>query len=191
MRNLQSVVIALFVACLSGRAGAQREPVTLHGFVFDSLRGHPLRDAAVIISSNIPVIRTDEAGRFRADSVPPGVYDITAQHPLFDSIGLSGLTVHAVVRTGAREIALAVPSFETLWRRFWDRYLERSGDTEILEVAAPFVAFRGLVMANPLWYPALDEKLRRTMLELVRSVLAEERFDPAAANQYLGVQARG
>lgn len=117
MRNLRSVVIALFVACLSARAGAQREPVTLHGFVFDSLRGHPLRDAAVIIGSSIPVIRTDEAGRFRADSVPPGVYDITAQHPLFDSIGLSGLTVHAVVRTGAREIALAVPSFETLWRR--------------------------------------------------------------------------
>ena len=92
----------------------------------------------------------------------------------------------SVQRSGRLEGA-----FETLWRGFWDRYLERSGDTEILEVAAPFVAFRGLVMANPLWYPALDEKLRRTMLELVRSVLAEERFDPAAANQYLGVQARG
>ncbi|MGH9651273.1 MAG: phosphotransferase family protein, partial [Terriglobales bacterium] len=38
-------------------------------------------------------------------------------------------------------------AFETLFRRFWDRYLERSGDHEMLEVAAPFIAFRGLVMA--------------------------------------------
>ena len=51
-------------------------------------------------------------------------------------------------------------AFEKLWRRFWERYLERSGDAALLEVAAPFIAFRGLVMANPLWYPALDESLR-------------------------------
>jgi aminoglycoside phosphotransferase (APT) family kinase protein len=77
-------------------------------------------------------------------------------------------------------------AFETLWRRFWERYLERSGDAELLEVAAPFIAFRGLVMANPLWYPALDEKLRRRMLDFVLNVLAEERFDPARANAYCG-----
>ncbi len=77
-------------------------------------------------------------------------------------------------------------AFEKLWRRFWDRYLERSGDRALLEVAAPFIAFRCLVMANPLWYPALDEKLRRRMLVLVSNVLAQERFDPAAANRYLG-----
>src|SRR5512145_1233579 len=35
--------------------------------------------------------------------------------------------------------------FETLFRRFWDRYLEATGDGELLEVAAPFFAFRGLV----------------------------------------------
>jgi aminoglycoside phosphotransferase (APT) family kinase protein len=75
-------------------------------------------------------------------------------------------------------------AFEALWRRFWERYLQRSGDAEILELAAPFIAFRGLVMANPLWYPALDEKLRRRMLEFVLNVLAEERFDPARANAY-------
>ena len=77
-------------------------------------------------------------------------------------------------------------AFDSLWRRFWDRYLERSGDRGLLEVAAPFIAFRGLVMANPLWYPALDAKLRRTLLEMVKNVLAEPRFDPAAANRYLG-----
>ena len=75
-------------------------------------------------------------------------------------------------------------AFETLWRRFWERYLEGSGDAELLEVAAPFIAFRGVVMANPLWYPSLDEKLRRRILGFVRNVLSEERFDPARANAY-------
>jgi aminoglycoside phosphotransferase (APT) family kinase protein len=74
--------------------------------------------------------------------------------------------------------------FERLWRRFWERYLERSGDAAMLEVAAPFFAFRGLVMANPVWYPALDEGLRRKVLNFVRHVLDEPRFDPARANAY-------
>jgi len=76
--------------------------------------------------------------------------------------------------------------FERLWQRFWQRYLERSGDAELLEVAAPHIAFRGLVMANPLWYPALDAVVRRKMLNLVGNVLSAERFEPARANEYCG-----
>jgi len=73
---------------------------------------------------------------------------------------------------------------QQLWMRFWARYLERSGDLEVLEVAAPFLAFRGLVMANPLWYPALDAKVRQKLLNFVLNVLQEARFDPARANAY-------
>jgi aminoglycoside phosphotransferase (APT) family kinase protein len=76
--------------------------------------------------------------------------------------------------------------FERLWRRFWERYLERSGDAEMLEVAAPFFAFRGLVLANPLWYPALEQAVRDKVLRFVLSVLDAERFDPAQANVYCG-----
>jgi aminoglycoside phosphotransferase (APT) family kinase protein len=77
--------------------------------------------------------------------------------------------------------------FERLWRRFWDRYLERSGDREILEVAAPFLAFRGLVMANPLWYPALGAEVRKKLFNFINNVLAaSEGFDPALANEYCG-----
>ncbi|HZS66943.1 MAG TPA: phosphotransferase [Burkholderiales bacterium] len=74
--------------------------------------------------------------------------------------------------------------FEQLWRRFWERYLDRSGDRAILEVAAPFIAFRGLVMANPLWYPTLDEGLRSKLLRFVLNVLQDARFDPARPNAY-------
>jgi aminoglycoside phosphotransferase (APT) family kinase protein len=74
--------------------------------------------------------------------------------------------------------------FEALWRRFWDRYLERSGDAELLEVVAPFLAFRGLVMANPLWYPALAADVRQKLFNFIQNVLGEPRFDPARANAY-------
>jgi hypothetical protein len=77
--------------------------------------------------------------------------------------------------------------FEALWLRFWDRYLERSGDRELLEVAAPFFAWRGVVMANPVWYPNLDETLRERLLQFVLNVLAEDRFDPRRANAYCGL----
>jgi hypothetical protein len=76
--------------------------------------------------------------------------------------------------------------FERLWQGFWERYLERSGDAEILEVAAPFFAFRGLVMANPVWYPALDAGVRRKLRNLILNVLDAPRFDPARANDYCG-----
>ena len=75
---------------------------------------------------------------------------------------------------------------EKLFRRFWDRYLERSGDQAILEVAAPFFAFRALVMANPVWYPALEAGLRRKILDFALNVLAAPRFDPARVNAYMG-----
>jgi hypothetical protein len=74
--------------------------------------------------------------------------------------------------------------FERLWQRFWTRYLERSGDAELLEVVAPFLAFRGLVMANPLWYPVLHEEVRRKIFNFILNVLGEPGFDPARANEY-------
>jgi hypothetical protein len=77
--------------------------------------------------------------------------------------------------------------FETLYRRVWDRYLERTRDAGMLEVVAPFFAFRGLVLANPLWYPSLEAGVRRRILTFVRRVLDEARFDPALTNAYCGV----
>ena len=75
-------------------------------------------------------------------------------------------------------------AFETLWRGFWERYLQRSGDAALLDVVAPFFAFRALVMANPLWYPALAAPVRQKVLRFALNVLAEARFDPARANAY-------
>jgi aminoglycoside phosphotransferase (APT) family kinase protein len=76
--------------------------------------------------------------------------------------------------------------FERLFREFWERYLERTGDREMLEVVAPFFAFRGLVMANPVWYPVLREDVRSKLLRFIVAVLDAGRFEPAQANRYCG-----
>jgi hypothetical protein len=75
--------------------------------------------------------------------------------------------------------------FAALFRRFWQRYLERSGDREMLEVAAPFFAFRGLVLANPVWYPNLDAGLRERLFGLIEGLLANERFEPERVHELL------
>lgn len=73
-------------------------------------------------------------------------------------------------------------AFEILFRRFWDRYLERTGDREILETAAPFFAFRALVQASPVWYPALPDPVRRRLLAFARNVLSRPCFEPSHVN---------
>ncbi len=77
-------------------------------------------------------------------------------------------------------------AFEQLFRRFWDRYLERTGDAEMLKVVAPFFAFRGLVLANPLWYPSLCDSVRSRLLAFTTAVLDNGEFDPAQVNGYCG-----
>lgn len=98
-----------------GSAGAQPRPVPVRGVVFDSLRGQPIRNAFVSMAGKTEVITTDSRGRFQFDSVEPGAHRVTAQHPLLDSIGFSGLSAHATITDGRDEVRLAVPSFSTLW----------------------------------------------------------------------------
>lgn len=78
-------------------------------------------------------------------------------------------------------------AFEQLFRRFWEHYLDGTGDREILEVVAPFFAFRALVMASPVWYPALPDSVRLTLVRFMLAVLRVDSFDPARVNEYCGV----
>jgi aminoglycoside phosphotransferase (APT) family kinase protein len=76
--------------------------------------------------------------------------------------------------------------FESMFRRFWERYLEKSGDREMLDVVAPFFAFRALVMASPVWYPHLTATVRERLLDFILSVLETDHFDPSQVNIYCG-----
>jgi aminoglycoside phosphotransferase (APT) family kinase protein len=75
-------------------------------------------------------------------------------------------------------------NLESLFRRFWQRYLERSGDIEMLQVVAPFFAFRGLVMAHPIWYPNLAGDVRQKLFNFIHAVLDDEVFNPDEVNRY-------
>lgn len=65
--------------------------------------------------------------------------------------------------------------------------MDAAGDEEMLGVVAPFLAFRGLVMASPLWYPTLQDTVRQRILAFILAVLETDRFDPEKVNGYCGV----
>jgi hypothetical protein len=77
-----------------------------------------------------------------------------------------------------------------LFERFWDRYLDGSGDMEMLRVVPPFFAFRGLVMASPIWYPGLPDAVRQKLLNFIIAVLKLEAFDPREVNHYCSIEIR-
>jgi len=102
--------------------------------------------------------------------------------PADDIVSLTGnYLFYSLQRCGRLEGA-----FESLFLRFWGRYLEMTGDREILEVAAPFYAFRCLVMASPVWYPSLSVEVRKKLFTFLAAVLEADSFDPAGANAYCG-----
>jgi hypothetical protein len=75
--------------------------------------------------------------------------------------------------------------FERLFRLFWENYLQKTYDQEILEVIQPFYAWRGLVVASPIWYPTLNKGVRIKLLNFVKNVLRFETFDLNSVNAYL------
>ncbi|HSE62367.1 MAG TPA: phosphotransferase [Thermoanaerobaculia bacterium] len=75
--------------------------------------------------------------------------------------------------------------FADLFHLFWNRYRDASGDEELAGVIAPHFAFRALVLANPLWYPAEADATRRALLRFVVGVLGRDRFDPAEIDELL------
>ncbi len=106
------------LVCLVPCIAQGQRPVSLTGAVFDSLvTERPLANATVVVVELARYTTTDSAGRFRFDSLPPGRFSVTFQHPVLDRLGAGGGT--SVVALGAgsdRTIALATPSFGTLYR---------------------------------------------------------------------------
>ncbi|MGD1075747.1 MAG: phosphotransferase [Thermodesulfovibrionales bacterium] len=68
---------------------------------------------------------------------------------------------------------------------FFEDYVRKSGDDNIYSVLQPFYAFRGVVVANPLFYPDVTLEKREMIFRFIRNVLDSERFEPAKVNDYL------
>ncbi len=86
----------------------------------------------------------------------------------------------ALARPPAARAALA-----RLWRRFLERYLDGGGDRGVLEAAAPFFAWRCLVVCCPRFYPDLDAASRDRLLALAERALAADRLEPAWGEELL------
>jgi aminoglycoside phosphotransferase (APT) family kinase protein len=76
-------------------------------------------------------------------------------------------------------------AMRSLWDRFWSAYLTAAEDPEVLELVAPFFAWRALVLASPAWYPNESAATRDTLLCLAESLLEGSRFDPWRVEELL------
>jgi hypothetical protein len=111
-----AVALSLLAAPAASTAAQAPVVVAVNGVAFDSLRGQPLRDAVIKIIGIAHTTTTDQRGRFRFDSVTPGVRTFIVQHPAIDSAGFPGMSRRAPVSAASTEVRLALPSFQTLWR---------------------------------------------------------------------------
>ena len=75
--------------------------------------------------------------------------------------------------------------FKELFSLFWENYLDKTGDKEILEVVQPFYSWRGLVIASPIWYPNLSLDVRTKIFNFIKGVLEVERFALQDVNSYI------
>ncbi len=75
--------------------------------------------------------------------------------------------------------------FEKLFMSFWENYIDKTKDYEVFEVIQPFFAWRGLVIASPIWYPNLPEDVRIKIFNFIKNVLSVERFDLKEVNSYI------
>ncbi len=75
--------------------------------------------------------------------------------------------------------------YKNLYEYFFDRYLSYTGDHELLKVIQPFYAWRGLVVANPIWYPNLQHNVRRKIFNFISHVLDLNEFDYSKVGEYL------
>jgi hypothetical protein len=75
-------------------------------------------------------------------------------------------------------------ALRTLWYEFWEGYRAQSRDSALNEVVAPFLAWRGLVLASPAWYPELRTDDRDRVLGFVERTLRSERFSENLADEF-------
>ncbi len=67
--------------------------------------------------------------------------------------------------------------FKKLFETFWENYLDKTGDEEILTVIQPFYAWRGLVIASPIWYPNLARETRTKIFNFIKNILEIEKIN--------------
>ena len=100
---------------------------------------------------------------------------------------VSCLTINYLFFSLQRSGCLEGP-FRELHDLFWEHYLDLRPDYELAGVVQPWLAWRALVLASPVWYPAIAEEVRCKLLTFAYRVLCAERYDYGRVNQFLEEQ---
>ncbi|MCX8026988.1 MAG: aminoglycoside phosphotransferase family protein [Thermodesulfovibrionales bacterium] len=80
-----------------------------------------------------------------------------------------------------------VGAYKQAFNVFFEQYLCMSKDAELLDVLAPFYAFRGAVVCNPVFYPKLLPERRAIILRFIKKLLNDNTFDFQTVEKYLEV----
>jgi aminoglycoside phosphotransferase (APT) family kinase protein len=76
-------------------------------------------------------------------------------------------------------------AYDEALRLFYGEYAAASKDDDITRVVAPFYAFRGAVVANPLFYPDVSDEVRAKVFGFMHGVLNSGEFIPSRVNGYI------
>jgi len=98
---------------------------------------------------------------------------------------VTALTINYIFFSVKHHGEVKGPYLEGL-KLFFDDYVRQTGDSEIYSVVQLFYAFRGVVVANPVFYPELTSEQRGLIFRFINNVLDSERFEVEKVNEYLG-----
>ena len=71
------------------------------------------------------------------------------------------------------------------FKLFFNKYIDLMGDSELMDVCGLFFAFRGVVVANPVFYPTVTTEQRKLIFNFVNNVLDEKKLDIDKINNYI------
>jgi hypothetical protein len=90
--------------------------------------------------------------------------------------------------------------FKELFDLFFDTYMKKTKDKEMLEIIQPFFTFRAIVIANPIFYTDSwfkkqgykgdAKKLRRTLFNFAHTILKEKDFKLNKIEKYLACRSQ-
>lgn len=136
-----------------------------------------------------------------SDPFPPGVTDpsgLTTDMVLLDrsrgpwgeaADDVTAMTINYIFYSIMHHGRLEGAYMEAL-ALFLNEYVHATGDHEILEALGLFYAFRGVVVANPIFYPDLKPERRRMIFEFIRRALELRRLSPEVIRDVVNSGAR-
>ena len=122
--KIVSIALPLFAAVVGAQqkpasppVGANNGKASISGVVVDSLHRSYLSGAEVIIEGAKLTVTTDSLGRFKADSLTPGDFQVGVFHPVLDTLGITLATRPFHLGPDSSSfIVLSVPSATSIIR---------------------------------------------------------------------------